>query len=400
VKLEQSNHDVSMLGSSKPDSTKLEFSKEELNYIDSCKEFGDSYLAENYKRYDESNSFAEDIHEEAYKRGILNAAIPLEFGGKGIRHIALAEAGIAMAKTCAPITFSMGFNHGTMRPILMFGTEDQKKRYVTAYVDQREYISWCMTEPDVSGSNLFGIQTTATKTDAGWLIQGTKCMIGNGTRSNLFLVLARTIEDGEFTGLSIFLVPRKKGVSVSENNKKLGFHALPTPTIQFNVEIPREDVLGGIGFGVDVLIDSLDFMRFGGGIILVGLCKGALNDIKQFATTRQVYGGLLSEKSHIQINVGTLIARALTVELLLKYVANTLDSGGQCPQESASLKLLGSELAQDVTAESVQIAGWRGVDDDYPMQKRYRDARQATIYEGTNEVLAINLFNQYLESES
>lgn len=375
----------------------LELSNREVEYIETCKTFASSYLADNFKRYDEENCFAEDVHEEAFNCGILNAAIPTELGGKGISHIALAEAGMVMAQTCAPITFSMGFNHGTMRPILMFGNEGQKQKYIKTFVEQRRYISWCMTEPDVSGTNLFGIEATATKTSSGWLVRGVKCMIGNGTRSDLFLVLARTIEAGEFVGLSIFIVPKQPGVTVSVNNRKLGFHALPTPTIQFDVEIPEDNVLGGVGFGVDVLMDSLDYMRFGGGIILVGLCKGSLNDIKQFTTTRHVYGGLLSEKSHIQINVGTLIARALSVELLLKQVATILDGGGRCPQESTSLKLLGSALAQDMTAEAVQIAGWRGIDDDYPMQKRYRDARQATIYEGTNEVLAMNLFNQFLE---
>ncbi|MDX1695700.1 MAG: acyl-CoA dehydrogenase family protein [Ketobacteraceae bacterium] len=372
----------------------------ERAYVEACREFAGGYLQQHFKRYDDANVFAEDIHEEAFRRGILNAAIPGEWGGQGMRHIALAEAGMVMARVCAPTTFSMGFNHGTMRPLLMYGTDRQKRDYIQRFVAERRYISWCMTEPDISGSNLFDIRTTATRTANGWLLQGTKCMIGNGTRADLYLVLARTMEDGEFTGLSIFLMPRQHGVEVSDNNRKLGFHSLPTPAVSFHTEIPADAVLGGVGFGVDVLMDSLDFMRFGGGIILVGLCQGALQDIREFTTARKVYGGMLSEKSHIQINVGRHIAEALNVELLLKEVARILDAGGRCPNETAALKLLGSTLAQKITDEAVQIAGWRGIDDDYPMQKRYRDARQATIYEGTNEVLAMNLFNQYLESES
>ena len=163
-----------------------QLSPAENQYIELCKDFAQGYLKENFKKYDDANCFAESIHEEAFRRGILHAAIPKEYGGKGLSHKTMALSGMAMAEVCAPTTFSMGFNHGTMRPLLKFGTESQKQQYVSDFVQNRQYISWCMTEPEISGSNLFDIRTTATKRGDAWHLEGSKCMIGNGTRSDLF----------------------------------------------------------------------------------------------------------------------------------------------------------------------------------------------------------------------
>lgn len=371
-------------------------SKAEQDYYDRCRRFAVEVIAPLHKQYDLSNSFPTDIHRKAREWNILHAGIPVEWGGLGHSNDAMAASGIAMAEVCAPSTFTMGFNHGTLRPILKFGTDEQKKKFVRDLLKNEQYASWCMTEPEVSGSSLFEITTSARKVGNEWILSGKKCMIGNGAVAEQFLVLARTFDGDESLGLSIFVVPKNDRVKVGPNIEKLGFRCLTTPTVEFlDVKVPLENVIGAPGEGIAVLLDSLDYMRFGGGIVIVGLIRGVLKTLIPWLEERNVFGGKLVDKSHVQIELGKLIAESHGVIQLLKKCSSSLMRDEACREEAAALKLLGSELAQKVTDRAVQMMGWRGIDDHYPVQKLYRDARQTTIYEGTTEVIAAGLFQSF-----
>lgn len=371
---------------------------EEQAYVARCEAFAAEVIAPLHRRYDEENAFPAAIHEEAHRRGLLNAGLPRELGGQGLSFLALARGGRAMARECAPTTFTLGFNHGSLRPVLFAGTLEQKRVFVKELVEARGYASWCMTEKDVSGSNLMAIRTRADKSERGFIVTGDKCMTGNGAAASLFFVLADAWDGRRRLGPTIFAVPKQAGVEVGPNTDKLGFRCLTTTDVSFrDVEVESTHVIGAPGEGLPVLTDSLDFMRFGGGIVILGLVEGALRDLVPWLSEREIYGGLrLVDDSHAQVTLGRLVAEAVSLEGLLERVAVLLDEGRPVAKEASALKLLGADLAQRATAEAMQLYGWRGIDARYGAEKRFRDARQTSIYEGTSEILAMNLFRGFL----
>jgi len=308
----------------------------------------------------------------------------------------LVEAGEILAATCAPIAFSLGFNHGSLVPLLRGGTTEQMERLVATTIQDGKQASLCMTEPDSSGSNLLEIQTTARRTESGWVLEGEKCMVGNGTHATLYLVLAQALDGGRSLGPTFFAVPRGDGVKVGENPDKLGFRALPTPPISFQVEVGDENRIGALGSGIDLLLPSLDTMRVGGGAIILGLVQGALNVALPWIQEREVHGGRLFELSHVQMQLGALFARLEAARAVLHDATRRLDAGQPFSRQAIIAKLLSSKLAEDATHTVVQLMGWRGIRGDYPIQKRFRDARQTTIYEGSTEVLERRMFRELL----
>lgn len=363
-------------------------------YVATCEAFARDVIRPRVVALDRAGVFAAEVHALAEEAGLRHAGLPESLGGGGVSHRGLVAGGLPMAQVCAPTSFSVGFNHGTLRPLLQAGRREE----VAALVRSGTLVSWCMTEPDVSGSNLLATRTRADRVPGGWRVEGHKCMIGNGTAAGLYLVLAQAYDDGELLGPTLLAVPRGEGVEVSENTDKLGFRCLPTPDVRFHGVFARADaVLGRPGGGVPLLLDSLDYMRLGGGIVTVGLARGALHDLLPWLREREVYGGRrLADESHVQVTVGRLLARVRLVETLLFRVADTLDAGGSATEDAAALKLLGADLALDTTDTAVQLLGWRGIDARWPAEKRLRDARQAAIYEGTSEVQAMNLFRAWV----
>ncbi|MSQ04280.1 MAG: acyl-CoA dehydrogenase [Myxococcales bacterium] len=365
----------------------------DADYVLACRRFAREVIAPRVAELDQAGVFPAEVHALAEQAGLRHAGLPVALGGGGVSHRGLVAGGVPMAEVCAPTAFSLGFNHGTLRPLVRAGRVDQ----VVALVREGTLVSWCMTEPDVSGSNLLGVRTRADRVPGGWRVDGHKCMVGNGTAAGLYLVLAQAFDDEEPLGPTLLVVPRGEGVDVGENTKKLGFRCLPTPEIHFrSVFVPADAVLSVPGGGLPLLLDSLDYMRLGGGIVTVGMTRGALGDLLAWLREREVYGGRrLVDESHVQVTVGRLLGRLRAVEHLLGAVADALDAGRAATDDAAALKLLGADLALDTTDAAVQLMGWRGIDARWPAEKRSRDARQAAIYEGTSEVQAMNLFRAW-----
>lgn len=367
---------------------------EERTWKEKAAEFADTVLRKHLREYDERNCFPEKIHEAAHDAGLMNIAIPKEFGGQGVSQKIIAVAGEELATVCSPSAFTMGFNHGALQPILVAGTEAQKNIFVKDLLDRRGYASICLSEPDSAGSNLMAIRTRADRTADGWRITGEKCMVGNGCRSELFLVLADTFVDGRRSGLSFFAVPRGEGVTVSPNTDKIGFRCLTTPSISFReVGVPDDHRIGEVGGAEEILLQTLDYIRFGGTPVILGITVGALRDIVPFLETRRVFPDEpLIQKSHIQLQLGDLYSEVRKTREMLWRAADLLDAGKRCSTETAISKLSASRLGVRATNEIAQMYGWFGIDNAYPVQKRVRDARVTTIYEGTTEIQQLNLF--------
>lgn len=362
-----------------------------------CAAFAAEEIAPVAARYDQENCFPAAVHEAAHRWGILSSDLPTRLGGGGRSDIDAVVGAEVLATACAPIAFTIGFNRGALHPLLAAGTPEQQDRFAGSLIRQRRYAALCLTEPDSSGSNLMGLSTTATRTARGWVISGEKSMVGNGGVASLFLVLARTVVDGQTRGLTFFAVPRGKGVFVGENTNKLGFRAVETPPVRFEaVEVDDRHRIGVTGSGTAIMMDTLDAIRVGGAAVILGIVAGALSDALPWVASRQVYGGSLMSKSHIQLTLGGLYSRLELVRGMVQTAAQKRQSGQPYGHEAAIAKLEAAKLATEATSEISQMFGWRGIDGNYPISKRLRDARQTTIFEGTSEVQKLNLFHKLL----
>jgi alkylation response protein AidB-like acyl-CoA dehydrogenase len=371
-----------------------ELSPEERAFKDKCRRFANEVMRPWVSVCDKENRFPTEVHAVAGEWGLTNVAIPAELGGQGKSLRYLAIGGEELGAVCAPMAFTLGFNHGSLRPVIQSGNSEQKQVFVRDLLAKGGYASLCMTEPEVCGSHLLAIQTLASKTDRGWVLKGTKCMTGVGTMASVFFVWADTEVDGQRRGLSVFAVPRGEGVEVSENPDKLGFRCVPTPTITFNdVEIPDEHLIGEVGEAELILFEALDFMRYGGVPVILGLTVGGLRDVIPWLESREVAPrGRLIGKSNIQMSLGRFYSEVQVVRLLLWRTAALLDQGKAASSECAIAKYKASSLALEATQEFVQMLGWRGLHADWPAQKRLRDARATAIYEGTNEIMLLHAF--------
>jgi len=220
-------------------------------------------------------------------------------------------------------------------------------------------------------------------------------MVGNGGVAMLYLVLARAEIKGANAGLTFFAVPRGPGVTVSENPDKLGFRAVETPTITFDdVEIPDEHRIGAVGSGAELMLETLAAIRVGGSAVITGIVVGALRDALPWVEKRAVYGSTLLQKSHVQLQLGDLYGRLQSVRSMTHTAARRRRLGQPYAEQAGIAKLHASNLAVDSTAQIAQLFGWRGVVNEYPIQKRFRDARQTPVFEGTSEIQRLNLFRQ------
>ncbi len=367
---------------------------EELAWKETCRRFAAEVIEPYARRADQENALPRAVHERAHAAGLMNTAFPSELGGRGHSHRMLAVGGEELAAACAPTAFSMGFNHGSLQPVLLGGTAAQRQRFVADLIARSGYAAIGLTEPASAGSNLPSIRTRAVRTSGGgWRVSGTKCMVGNGCDAELFVVLADAVDSGGSRGLSFFVVPRGAGVDVGPNTDKIGFRCVTTPTVRFDgAEIPDDHRIGELGGAEALLQRSLDYIRFGGTAVILGIVVGALRAIAPWLEERRVFPDEpLIEKSHAQLELGDLYTGVRTVRLLAWQAAERLDAGQPCALETAMAKLAASRLAISATDRIAQLYGWRGADGDYPLAKRVRDARVTTIFEGTSEIQLINI---------
>jgi alkylation response protein AidB-like acyl-CoA dehydrogenase len=366
---------------------------ETLDWQERCSRFAEEVMAPVVRHYDQENCFPVSVHTAAREWQLLNQDFPSALGGADLSPVVAVEGAEILARCCAPIAFTMGFNRGALHPIMVAGNAEQQQEFVGRVLREGRYASLCLTEAESSGSNLLKLSTTAERTDRGWVIRGEKVMVGNGGVATQYLVLARVLEAGRTRGLAFFVIPRTDAVQVGPNTDKLGFRAVETPTVRFNdVEVSDFHRLGTVGSGEQIVLQALDFIRVGGSAVICGIVAGALADAMTWVQTRQVYGGSLGSKSHVQIQLGRTYARLQMVRQMVRHTAAQL-SAGQAYGESASVaKLEASSLAVEATAQISQLYGWRGIDGAYAIQKRLRDARQTTIFEGSSEIQALHLF--------
>ena len=333
--------------------------------------------------------------------GLLGLNVPEEYGGAGVdtisAAIAIEELGWGDGGTALTIAAHNGL--GTA-PIATFGTEAQKGKYLPlATSGESKLTALALTEPQ-AGSDLQGIQTKAELVGNEWVINGSKMWITNAGDADYIISLVRTDPEGVPNSMSMIIVPTDiAGLHVGPPEKKMGLGGCHSNAITYeNVRIPRENLLGEEGHGLQQTLQTLDGGRISIGAISIGIAQAALEEAVRYAKEREAFGRPIADHQAIQWMIADAATEIHAARLMIYNAAWLKDQDKPFTRAGAMAKLFASEMAEQVTRNAIQIHGGYGYSREYPVERMYRDARLMTIGEGTSEVQRLVIARKVLQS--
>ena len=352
-----------------------------------AREFAEKEMKPNAAKYDREEEFAEDVMKKAFEVGFLTCTIPKEYEGGGLGDIDTVIISEELAAGCAGMYTTMMVNALAYTPIILFGTHEQKKKFLTPQTEKMSFASFCLTERE-AGSDASSLQTKAKKVGSEYIINGSKCFISNAGIANLFVVFANSNPERGARGLSAFMVPGgTPGLSVGKVEDKMGHRASNTAELIFeDVKVPEENLLGKEGIGFIIAMRTLDKTRAPVGAAGVGVAKAALEYAVEYAKTRKQFGKSIALFQNTAFKIAQMAMEINAARHLVWHAAWLVEKEKPCGKESAMAKAFASDVAMKVTTEALQILGGYGYMKDYPMEKFMRDAKLLQIYEGTNEI--------------
>ena len=361
--------------------------EDQIALRDMAREFAEKEMRPRAAEYDRGHDFPEEVMKKAFEVGFLTCTVPAEYGGGGLGDLETAIVSEELAWGCAGMYTTMMANSLAFTPILLFGTEDQKKAFFAPFVQGMAFASYCLTERE-AGSDTAAVKTTARKDGASYVINGSKCFITNGGVSSLYVVFANAAPEKGARGLSVFLVPREiPGITVGKVEDKLGHRASNTTELFFeDVRIPADHILGREGLGFTVAMKTFDKTRAAVGAAGVGIARAALEHSVAYSKTRVQFGKPIATLQATAFKLAQMAMEVEAARLLVWKAAWLMDQGKPNGKESAMAKCFGTDVAMKAAMEALQIFGGYGYMKDYPVEKLVRDAKLLQIYEGTNEI--------------
>lgn len=338
---------------------------------------------------DEREEFPWGIMKDLAEADIFRIFIPEEYEGLGGGCFELCLAVEELSRVCSGVAVSYAASALGSFPLLEYGTEEQKQKYLPDIASGKRLAAFALTEP-TAGSDASAIKTTAERVKGGYVINGTKQFITNGGEAEIYTVIALTDKARGARGASAFLVEKDTpGFSFGKKEKKMGIRASSTRELVFrNCLVPEENIIGKEGMGFIVTLKLLDRSRPGIGAQAVGLAQGALEAAVDYARKRIQFGHPIISLPVVQNMLADMAINVEASRALTYAVARTIDSGAKnFTEEAAMAKVFASDIAMKVTTDAVQIFGGVGYMRDYPIEKMMRDAKITQIYEGSNEVL-------------
>ncbi len=338
--------------------------------------------------YDEKEIYASDINKILSEADLFGVYIPEAYGGMGFGIFELVIVVEELSKACGGISLGLAGNALGLFPILLNGSEEQKKKYLPDLAAGRKIAAFGLTEAN-AGSDALGMKTTAKKVGNEWVLNGTKQWITNAGEAEVYTVFAKTNPEKGARGLTCFIVEKgTPGFSFGKKENKMGIRSSCTRELIFqDCKIPDANLLGGEGRGAIVAINTLNHSRPGIGAQAVGIAGGAVDDAVQYSRERTQFGQSIASFQAVQHMLADMATQLEAARCLLYATARTIDAGEKnFATESAMTKLFCSDMAMKVTTDAVQVYGGYGYMKEYPMEKRMRDAKITQIYEGTNQI--------------
>ncbi|MGI8543720.1 MAG: acyl-CoA dehydrogenase [Aridibacter sp.] len=370
----------------------FDLNEEQEMVRNSVREFAQQEIAPLAREYDEEEKFPKKQLQGLAEFGLLGMIIPEEYGGAGFDSVSYAVGLEEIAKADASVAVIVGVTNSVCcYPILSFGTEEQKQKFLVPLAKGEELGAFCLSEPQ-AGSDATNLKTRAVKDGDDYVINGTKSWVTNGGEAETHIVMAVTGEDNGKKEVTAFIVEKdRKGLSVSSVEHKLGQRASKTTEMSFvDVRVPKENVLGGVGNGLKVAFNSLDNGRIGIGALSVGIAQAAYEEAREYSKDRVAFGKPIAEFQETQFKLADMATEIEAARLLTLQAASMKDANHKKTGVHASMaKLFASEMANKVCGDAIQIHGGNGFSRHYNVEKYYRDARITTIYEGTSEIQKI-----------
>jgi len=349
-------------------------------------------------KWDREETFPEKAVRKMGGLGLMGMMIPVEYGGAGAGAVSYSLALQEIAYACASTAVTMSVTNLSSDPILKFGSEEQKQRYLAPLARGEMLGAFAVTEPD-AGSDPGGMTTRAEERGDHNLVNGSKIFITNGSYADVIVLITRIGAEKSNRGLSALLLTKgTPGFRIGRKEDKMGLRASNTVELLFDdCRIPRENLLGKEGIGFKIAMVALDSGRIGIASQSLGIARACLHEAVAYAKTRKQFGKNIGSFQAIQWMIADTAAEIEAAHWLTLFAADKKDQGLPFKREASMAKLFASEMANRAAYRAVQIHGGYGYMKEYKVERLYRDARVTTIYEGTSEVQRLVIAREVLE---
>jgi alkylation response protein AidB-like acyl-CoA dehydrogenase len=371
--------------------------EDEVIFRDSVYEFADREIRPLVREMDEHAKIPRTLIDQLFDLGIMGIEIPESYGGAGASffHAVLAVEAVSRVDPSIGVLVDVQ-NTLVINALLRWGNSDVKQRYLPKLA-ANTVGAYCLSEAG-SGSDAFALQTRATESGDGFKINGRKLWITNGNEADIFLVFANVNPDAGYRGITAFIVERgTPGFTVGKKEDKLGIRASSTCELLFEeCLVPKDRVLGEVGKGYKVAIETLNEGRIGIGAQMIGLAQGALDHSIKYTKERKQFGKAIADFQGVQFQLARMAVDIEAARLMVYNAARLRDANEPFVHEAAMCKVLSSEVAERVTSMAVNLYGGYGFVRDYPVEKLFRDAKIGQIYEGTSNMQLQTIAKQLL----
>lgn len=372
--------------------------EEQLELQEMVREFVEKEITPYAAEMDAENHMRDGLIDKANEMGLLNVIVPEELDGPGLNSISVATIYEELGKGCAGVATSLAANSLATVPVLLAGTDEQKKMYCDI-LNNGGLAAFALTEPG-AGSDAGGVSTRAVhnKEEGTYTLNGTKMFITNGGLAEIFLVFANTRKTGGIRGLTAFIVPKDTtGFSVGKKENKMGIRPSNTTELVLqDVVIPESYRVGREGEGFRIAMNTLDSARPFVGAVSVGIAQAALDCAVKYAKERRQFGQPIASFQMVQGMLADMAMKVETARLMVQKACWMRDQGMEFSKEAAMAKCYAADTAMQVTTDAVQVMGGYGYTKEYPVEKMMRDAKIMQIYEGTNQIQRLVIANKLL----
>ncbi len=376
-------------------------SEEQVMIRDLARQIAEDKIMPVRAELDEKKEFPWDIMKDLAQSDFFGLFIPEEYGGLGKGCLELSIAVEELSRGCLGIATTYAANALGTFPILLYGSDEQKKKYLPDVASGKRLAAFALTEAN-AGSDAAGVQTTAKLDSNEYVLNGTKQWITNGGTAEVYTIIAMTDKQKGARGTSAFIVEKgTPGFSFGKEENKMGIRASVTRELIFeNCRIPKENIISRKGMGFIIAMKTLDNTRTGVGAQGVGVAQGAFEVATKYATERYQFGQPIISFQAVQHLLADMAIQIEAARALVFAVSRFIDSGVKdFGKESAEAKVFATDVAMKVTVDAVQVMGGSGYMKEYPVEKMMRDAKVLQIYEGTNQIQR-NVIGQALIKEA
>ncbi len=378
----------------------FELTEEQQQIKYSVREFAESEILPHVMEWDETQHFPAELRPKLAELGLMGVIFPEEYGGAGMGYIEYATIIEEIARVDGSVGLSVAAHNSLCsNHIYMFGSEEQKQKYLVPLAHGESFGAWGLTEAG-AGSDASGTRTTAVKNNGDYIVNGSKNFITHAISCETLVAVAVTDKEKGAKGISAFIFDKSMdGFRSDKKENKLGMRASETASVVFeDCKVPQENLLGNEGEGFTQAMKILDGGRISIAALSVGIAQGAYEAAVKYAKERHQFGQPIAEFQAIQFKLADMATQIEAARLLTQQAAFLKDNNKRVTKESAMAKLYASEVAVRVSEESVQIHGGYGYTKDYPAEKYWRDSKLCTIGEGTSEIQRIVIAKQLLKA--